>query len=161
FGPRYYYEGLYSLTLFSAAGVFWLAEEVMTKGVWRRAYRLGTAILLIFLVTYNLAVYLPARLDEMKGLYNMSRARWTPFLTHQAQALTPALVVVHVQKNWTDYGTFLDLEDPWLSTPFVFAISRGHSADSRLARDYPNRTLIHYYARQPHTLYVTRKPRRR
>ncbi len=158
FGPRYYYEGLYSLTLLSARGISFLAGEVAPRVEWRKAYRLGTAVLVALLVLYNLTIYLPARLGEMTGLYNMSRSRWAPFLTREAQSLTPALVIVHVQTNWTDYGTFLDMEDPWLSTSFIFAISRNPTANARLARDYPNRTLIHYYAETPYILYVERTP---
>jgi len=38
-----------------------------------------------------------------------------------------------------------ELEDPWLTTPFIFAITRGKRIDASLAEHYPGRIVIHYY----------------
>ncbi len=151
FGPRYYYEGLFSLTLVSAAGIFWLARTMDARKGRGKTCRTGTIVLVAFLVGYNLTSYLPARLQEMTGLYGITRAQLTPFQTPEARSLTPALVIVHYERSWTEYGGLLELQDPWLTSPFIFAISRGKWADARLANDYPDRRLLHYYPDQPFT----------
>ncbi len=148
FGPRYYFEGFHSITLLSAAGCLGLAGWSKTKG-WKNSRFIGVAALLLFLVGYNLVSYLPARLQEMRGLYGVERADLLPFLTQEARALTPAIVVVHIQETWTDYGALLDLQDPWLTSPFIFALGQGDA----LRADYPARRLIHYYPDEPFTFY--------
>jgi hypothetical protein len=206
FGPRYYYEGLYSLTLFTALGVSWLAGwlkhpdedagasdpppdvetagsvalyPVRLSGLMERvrfAYSSTSACVtslfnhpkallarktlvpavLILLVYYNLFTFLPDRLWEMHGLYGISRADLQPFLTQEAQALTPALVIVHSEK-WMSYGALIELEDPRLTTPFIFAWSRGPAADQTLAEDFPERNIYHYYVDEPWIFYTAPK----
>jgi hypothetical protein len=184
FGPRYYYEGLYSLTIFSGAGAAWIMgkwREARGKGIrdaviWgrfasgfaldfkkvtshvnlpsglRRAasdpglrLRLGAGALAL-LVLYNLVFYLPGRLQGMVGLNGMSQAAMQPFRRPEMQALAPALVIV-TPKTWTGYGTLLELEDPWLTTPLIFALTRGPAADAKLAQDYSGRVVIPYTPR--------------
>lgn len=93
----------------------------------------------------------------MHGLYGISRARLDPFLTSQAQEVTPALVIVHADK-WTEYGALLELQDPFLDTPFLFVISRGQRPDSELAKVFSDRTIIHYYPDEPGILYTSPRP---
>ncbi len=140
FGPRYYYEGLYSLTIFSGAGAAWLMGQAAGFPVRRL---LAGAALLAALCFYNLGFYLPGRLEGMVRLNGMSQAAMQPFRTPQMQALSPALVIV-TPKTWTGYGTLLDLENPWLTTPLIFALTQGPAADARLAQDYPDRVVIPY-----------------
>jgi 4-amino-4-deoxy-L-arabinose transferase-like glycosyltransferase len=161
FGPRYYYEGLFSLTLLSAAGIAFLAgwptrqEETWPSFQgWQRLRPLATSAILAFLLSANLLFYTPLRLRGMFGLYGVEGARLQPFLTAQAQGLTPALVIVHPQV-WTEYGTLLDLQDPTLSTPFIFAISRGPGPDAALAAHFPQRKVFHYYPDQPWVFYIS------
>ena len=178
FGPRYYYEGLYSLTLFTALGFAWLSgwlkSPQVTSVVSQPSSDLGKAVhlfnhpkalllrktllpaLLILLVSYNLFAFLPGRLWEMHGLYGISRAGLQPFLTQEAQALTPALVIVHSEK-WMSYGSLIELEDPRLTTPFIFAWSRGPAADQTLAEDFPERNIYHYYVDEPWFFYTAPK----
>src|SRR5690606_7554049 len=80
FGPRYYYEGLYSATIFSAAGIAWLAGwPVRVCEPWRfyegrQRYRpLAVTALVALLVSANLIFYTPQRLQGMHGLYEVSR----------------------------------------------------------------------------------------
>jgi 4-amino-4-deoxy-L-arabinose transferase-like glycosyltransferase len=138
YGPRYYYEGFYSITLLSAAGVLWLADT-------GRIQKWIALVLLISLTGYNLIFFLPSRLSVMHGLYGVRRELLAPFLSTQAQELTPALVIVHPRHAWREYGAFTELEDPWLTTPFIFAYSRGEKIDAALADDFPNRRVIHYF----------------
>ena len=155
YGPRYYYEGLYSLTLVSAAGILWLANDVVRTGHWRRIFQAGAVVLLAMLLACNLVFYLHGRLGGMYGLYGIRRERLEPFLTAEARTLIPAVVVVHIKASWTDYGTLLDMEDPWLTTPFIFALSRPGVADAALAQDYPDRRLIYYYPDEANKFYRT------
>lgn len=157
YGPRYYYEGFYSLTLVSAAGIFWLAENIFKQGRARRVMQFATALLSVFLVGYNLFVYLPKRLTQMTGLYGITRSMLAPFETPQAKELAPALVIVHFKKQWTEYGGLLELQNAELTTPLIFALSRGSGPDALLARDYPQRRVIHYYTSEPDNFYVSPK----
>ena len=161
FGPRYYYEGLYSLTLLSAAGIAFLAGWPTYPGEswrrytgWWRARPLSVTALLVLLLSANLLFYTPRRLRGMHGLYGISRARLDPFLTPQAQEVTPALVIVHADR-WMEYGVLLELQDPFLDTPFLFVISRGQRPDSALAAVFSERTIIHYYPDEPHIFYTS------
>jgi len=164
FGPRYYYEGLFSLTLTSGAGIAWLAGWPGRPGVpfvrytgWRKLRPLLVILILGTLVGINLTLYTPIRLAGMVGLYNIERADQVPFQAPAAQALTPALVIVHTQR-WMEYGALLDLEDPKLTTPFLFAWSISSVADTSLASAFPDHTVYHYYPEGPFHLYKVPLP---
>jgi hypothetical protein len=159
FGPRYYYEGLYSLTLISAAGIAWLAGWPCAPGQvyisatgWRKLRPLLVLFVVGVLVGINLTQYIPARLDGMKGLYNIELADQSPFKTQTARALAPALVLVHTER-WMEYGALLDLQDPQYTSPFIFAWSITPSVDASVANDFPDRTVYHYYPGQSIQLY--------
>lgn len=185
FGPRYYYEGLYSLTVMTAVGALWLAGIGSENGDdiagespsnrylagfqkfasrislgWKKLERIRlwiVAAALIFAMGYNIFVYLPYRLQKMYNLYGMSRSDIEPFLTPEAEEMTPALIIVHSQR-WMSYGVLLDLEDPALTTPFIFAWSRGDRVDTALANDYPDRNIYHYYPNEePESFYTSPK----
>lgn len=160
FGPRYYYEGLYSLTLLSALGFAYLAgwpvhpeEPWHTYSGWKKARPLGMTALLGLLVGINLAFYLPARLNSMTNLYGINRARLEPFQTAEAQALAPALIVVEPVGKWTEYGALLELQNPFLDTPLLFVISLNPELDERLEDYFPDRRLVYYYTDEPYTFY--------
>jgi len=164
FGPRYFYEGLYSLTLLSAVGIAYLAGWPVGSGMswpsfagWRRARPLLVTALLALLLSVDVLFYAPLRLGSMHGLYSISRARLQPFLTSDAQAVTPALVIVHPDR-WMEYGALLDLQDPFLDTPYIFVISRGRRADAAVIADFPERTPIHYYPDTPFVFYTVPSP---
>jgi hypothetical protein len=213
FGPRYYYEGLYSVTLLTATAVVFLAgwpvfsrnrtvEAETGKGgvdppeetapdypdktplpalrermhsVIRELARRGSSapaeralsivnrarpwiagFLLGGLVGWNMIAYLPDRLNDMYGLYEISRKNQEPFLTEQAQELTPALIIVHSDR-WMHYGALLDLQDPFLTTPFIFIWSRGPRSDAGVVESYPGRNVFHYYVDDPYSLYTDPK----
>jgi hypothetical protein len=166
FGPRYYYEGLFSLTVLSAAGIAMLAGWPIQPGElwrsyqgWRKARPLAVAACVEVLILLSVLVYSPIRVGGMHGLYDMERADLKPFLTSEAQALTPALIVVHPRK-WMDYGVLLELEDPFLNTPFIFVISRGEGADETVAAQFPDRAVYHYYPpEEPYKFYKISRPR--
>jgi hypothetical protein len=155
YGPRYYYEGIYVLTSVSAAGILWLAGTIKAQG-WRRLRPILVGVILVFLIGYNLGIYLPARFKQIYGLYGIHPTQLSPFLTAQARSKTPALVLVHTQKSWVEYASLLELEDPWLTTPFIFAWSNNSPVSAAsLASRYPGRQIIYYYPDQPDKFYST------
>jgi hypothetical protein len=164
FGPRYYYEGLYSLTIVSSVGIAWLAGWPYRPDMpwiayhgWRRVRPLAMTAILALLLSANLLFYTPLRVGGMYGLYTISRDRMDPFLTEEAQALTPALVIVHPDR-WMEYGSLLELQNPSLDTPFIFVMSRGRTPDQLLSSDYPDRRIIHYYPDEPGVFYDQPRP---
>lgn len=211
FGPRYYYEGLYSLTLLTAAAVIFLAGWPVFKrrdppdtpieqslgadlggdaasnpvettaptardrlrlrlekwNTWKSSPRAAqtfsalrwirpwlAAALIAGLVGWNMVFYLPERLNDMFGLYGISRENMEPFLTEQAQVLTPAFMIVD-SPRWMQYGALLDLQDPFLTTPFIFIWSRGPMADAAAADSYPDRNIFYYYVDEPYSFYTS------
>ena len=151
FGPRYYYEALYSLTLLTAAGIAWLAgwparlgEAWQKYDGWRRARPLAVTALVAVLVAGNLIFYTPERVGGMRGMFGIRRSQLESFLTPEAQAMTPALVIVHTH-NWREYGVLLELADPFLDTPFIFIWSRGPRSNAAIEAEFPDRAVYHYY----------------
>ena len=151
FGPRYYYEGLPGLTIFSAAGIAWLAgwplrenQERRTASGWRKLRPLLVTWLLGVLVAINLLAYTPIRLGNMVNLYGISAADQAPFLQPEVQALVPALVIVDAEL-WMDYGALLDLQDPYLTAPIIFAWTTNPEKEYVLARAFPERGVYYYY----------------
>ncbi len=155
YGPRYYYEGFYSLTLVTAAGILWLFDAVKTG----RFLRLRRGLLftaLTILIGSNLFLYLPGRLSSMYGLYGITRAQMDPFLAPEAQSLPPSLVIVHYTQSWTEFGALLPLENPDLTSHFIFALSLGTQQDAAVAKAYPHRHIVQYYPQRPESLYRLR-----
>ena len=164
FGPRYYYEGLYSITLLSGAGIALLAgwpihpnEGWQRYSGWMRLRPLTVSVMVLLLVAMNLLFYTPARIRGMFGLHGMERADLEPFLSEQAQGLTPALVIVYPE-IWMDYAVLLELSDPFLDTPIIFVHHRGLDADAALGEEFPERKIFHYYPDEPFKLYTGAKP---
>ena len=164
FGPRYYYEGLYSLTLLSAAGIAWLGGWAVegvrnpnTAGGIGRLRRLGVFTLLAVLVGGNLFFYLPARLESMYRLFSIGGRELDTFRQTASQAVTPALVFVDTER-WMYYAIYTDLENPNLSSPFIFAWSIGPHTDQAATEDFPERSVYYYYPDEPGRFYRTPRP---
>lgn len=160
FGPRYFYEGLYSLTLTSAAGIAFLAgwplspwESFPHLTGWRKLRPLLVTAILAILISANLVFYTPLRLEGMVGLYGINRSQMEPFQSETSQELTPALVFVHLSGKWIQYGSLLELQDPFLDTPFILAISKGPVIDQHLKSQFPDRKIWHYYPDEPYKFY--------
>ena len=160
FGPRYYYEGLYSLTIAGAAGIAFLAGWPTRPGEpwhvysgWKMARPLLMTAIVALLVSANLLFYTPMRVGGMHGLYGVTRTRLEPFETPEAKALAPALIVVH-PRIWTEYATMLELQDPFLDSPLLFVISSGGKIDSELPDLFPGRHVYHYYPDEPYKFYT-------
>lgn len=148
YGPRYYYEGMSSIMLLTAVGFAWLVRDGT------RTRRHLAVFALVVLVGHNLFAYLPSRLWEMHGMYNINRAMLEPFYTMEARALTPALVIVYPQEKWTEYGGLLELQDAHLTTPFIFALHRTDAVLAGYQAAFPERGIYHYYPDEPSTFYL-------
>jgi hypothetical protein len=164
FGPRYYYEGFYSLTILSAAGINWLGgwrsngmETLHSPPALAKARRYAVTAVLTGLVVFNLFAYLPLRLSWMHRLFTIGSAELVPFHTAEAQALTPALVFVDSQR-WMNYAIYTDLQDPELNSPFIFAWSVGPQTDRAAAKHYPQRKVYYYYPDEPGSFYTAPRP---
>lgn len=161
FGPRYYFEGIISAVLLTAAGVQWLAGKIKPISAPLRerilaGARFGlTAAILLILIAGNLRYYLPLRFQQMTQLYGISREQLQPFQQAGAVSLTPALVIVHQMQTWREYAILLELADPYLDTPFIFTYSRGPEQDQSVIDVYAERNVYHYYADDPFALYKT------
>ncbi|MEW6568454.1 MAG: hypothetical protein AB1449_09890 [Chloroflexota bacterium] len=151
FGPRYYFEALPGLAVVTAAGIGWLGGWLTTKARPPDIFRRGLVVLVLsLLVSANVAFYLPLRLSGMRGLYGISRQRVEPL---QAAHLEHALVIVHPQHNWTDYGTLLSLTPPFADSDLLLIYSWSPADDRRAVSFFPDRRVYHYYPDEPETLY--------
>ena len=137
FGPRYYFEGIFGLCILTSAGVFWLASLFSNTKISRWL----TGLTLTGLTLYNLFIYMPLRVRGMMNLYGINQASLQPFLMPNKEIATPALIVVDAQRN-TDYFGLLTLEDPWLTTPFIFAYGKPDIIVDRSA--YSGRVIYKY-----------------
>ena len=160
-GPRYQFEGLFSLTLMSAAGFCWLAglphrpgESYSPAAGRLRFRRLAMTAGLGFLIGINLVFYLPPRLAAVTDLYGISGEMLAPFA--QAEDLAPAVIVVHAD-YWTNYGGLLQLEDPFLQSLFIFVWGDQPGMLEQLRDLYPERSIYHYYPEEPGRFYTARR----
>lgn len=153
YGPRYYYEGIFSAVLLTAAGIRWLAGGLpgpAQSGPWSRRIRLAlTTAVAGLLISVNLLYYLPARVSAMRGASYISAICQEPFRNDRARQSAPALVFVHLQDHWAEYGCLIDLTSPFMDSPFIIAISRGEQIDSTLVQAFPERTILQYYPFPP------------
>jgi hypothetical protein len=167
FGPRYYFEALPAFTIFTAAGLWWCAGLFSTQmggyhpgdpKVWMRRVRLAlTTLVASLLISTSLLFYMPIRLASFYGLYGVARQHVLPFLRPEFQAQTPALIIVHKQISWYEYGTLIDLETPYLNTPYVFIYDPSLEEEASIVAQFPGRKVFHYYHDDPYHLYLSRK----
>ncbi len=158
FGPRYYFEGIFSWLYLSAAGLLWLAGDWHESSADHRPSKWRAPIVYAafagLILFANVFIYLPPRLEQMHGLYHASRERLEPFRSTAALEKAPALIIVHPMDNWMEYGALLDLSSPYFNTPFVFTRSRGIEKDLTVAALFPDRQVFHYYPDEPYTFYT-------
>jgi len=67
---------------------------------------------------------------------------------------------VHTESSWTDYGALLELENPWLTSPFIFALSGDKFTNEKLAALYPDRRIIDFHTDQPNEFYGSYYPKK-
>jgi hypothetical protein len=160
FGPRYYFECIFALSLLSAAGIrfaagtLFIEKSAIDRSRWDKTRFVFVMTLLGILTAGNLVFYTPQRIGNMKGLYHAEAKYQQPFLTKEAQALAPALIIVHPHEDWMNYGTLLDLSSPYHDTPFVFIYDRGEEMNQPVLDYFPERSVFHYYTSLPGKFYT-------
>ncbi len=157
-GARYFYEGLYGFTLFSAAGIAWLAgwigREKMNNHRWGEIRSWGVIAALVLLVGGSFSLYTPKRLREAHAFYEVDANALESFTTPEARQLTPGIILVHAE-NWRDYGVLLSLADPYLDSPFIFAWTNlADDPGESLINAFSDRALYHYYPDEPGTFFT-------
>jgi 4-amino-4-deoxy-L-arabinose transferase-like glycosyltransferase len=162
-GPRYYFEGLYSLTILTSAGIVWLAGWQMEGGVNFKdsqkyvSFRpVMAAITIIMLFAVNLIFYIPGRIGGMRGGFGTSLHQLEPFQTSGAGVKTPALIIVDTHE-WRAYAGLLELSNPMLDSPFIFIWSRGPKSNTAVSDAFPERSVYYYRPEEPWT-FLTIKP---
>ncbi len=168
FGPRYFFEAMPGLSLISAAGIVWCAGRVKVErrdhaesagSSLRRMARPTIVVLVVtLLVSANLLLYTPMRLGQFRGLYGVAAVHTQPFSRPEFLAQTPALIIVHKQISWYEYGTLVDLETPYFDTPYVFIYDPSLEEESKIVAQFPGRSVFHYYHSDPYHLYASRLP---
>jgi hypothetical protein len=159
-GPRYYFESLYSLTILTSAGIFWLAGwklkpgDDICRGYNLKQLRPTVVIIMVaLLVGSNLAFYTPHRIGGMRGLYGTSRGQLEPFLKSGEGVVTPALVIVDTDE-WRKYAGLLELASPTLDSPWIFIWNRGPKSTARVIEAFPDRQVYYYSPETPWVLYT-------
>jgi hypothetical protein len=151
YGPRYYYEALPGLAILSAAGIVAIGGWSVESRLLTRFRRRATVALVGGLVAVDLVLYMPARLTSMRHLYGISRQAMAPI---ENADLGRALIIVHPEHRWTDYGALLTLGPPFSSTDkTLLTIFLGDGQDADLARNFPDRILYHYFTKEPSVFY--------
>ena len=74
-------------------------------------------------------------------------------LPFERSGLAPAVVIVHPDQNWAEYGTLLTLTDPFSEEGWQIVYTRGTIADMRVERLQPQLRTYHYYPEQPNRFY--------
>lgn len=146
-GPRYYYEALPSAAILTAAGLAWLAGQGGKAVRWRMVDRLRfglVSLVAMLFIGANLGWYLPERLRMMYGLYGVARKYLEPFTSAEAMARPKTLVIVSPNLKWIEYGRLTDLENPALTSRFIFINDRGEKANQTVIDAFPDRQVWYY-----------------
>jgi len=145
YGPRYYVEALGAFSALSATGIAAMAGWLSSRAP-SRLRSLGVSGLVLALLTMNVGLYLPARLQQMTSLYAMNLAARDRL---QAAAPAKALIIVHPERAWTEYGTLLTLTPPFAESELLLAYTRGAEQDLSLALSFLDRPAYAYYPGDP------------
>jgi hypothetical protein len=136
------------MALATAAGIVWLAQ-----GAWparRRWAEPAVTGLVACLFVVNLALYLPARLGSLRGLYNIERAEIEPIVRRD---LGPSLIFVE-SGHWTGYANLLPLAPPFADSRLRVAWSRGREADLRVRALFDGYQVYRYDPATPGVLIL-------
>lgn len=157
YGPRYYYEGHAGLSVLAALGLIEVAKLV-AGGVRKirkqtespsRQTRI-TFSLLVALITLNALTYLPARLNDWRGLYDITREPLDKLAELQE---TERVLVIVRGGHWIEYAEFFAFNSPWYDDPVVAAHDIDQDYTSRLIAHFSDREVWFYkdgeFSRQP------------
>jgi hypothetical protein len=150
-GPRYFVEALPALSSISAAGMVWAGGWAGTQVRSGRARRLGAAAAIAALLLGNVALYLPARLGGLRGLFGITRSALEAF-----EEVNPGAAVVIVRRNpyWHGYGNLLTLTSPFRESALKLIYEGGPEIDARAAALFPDLPVFQYDPSTPGRLSV-------
>jgi hypothetical protein len=154
FGPRYYFEAIPGLAITSALGIAWLGGWIGKAVRWLPQRRISSLAIVFLLVLINLSMYLPIRLDGMRGLYGVEGIAKQQV---QDADLGRVLIIVHTTGTWYDYGNLVTLGPPYRDGDLLLAISQGEKTNEQLLEAYPDLPILHYYAANPTTFFETKR----
>jgi hypothetical protein len=141
-GPRYYFEGFGGLWLLSSVGLLKVWD--WAKGQQRSWLQPLLAAGLVFMISVNLALNLPSRMQEAHGFYGITRDQLEPI---QEAGLHNALVIVYADR-WLEYAAMLSGMSPLLDDDVVYARGSTPELDAAVIEAYPGRTV--YYLSNGH-----------
>jgi len=164
-GPRYYYEGLIGALLLTTAGLEWSFNHTHPRlnlhfgNKKTTIQKVIVGVTAAIMIGINIFNYLPVRLAGLRGLYGITASQLSFLQSDVVQKLAPALIIIHPQDNWLEYGALLEISSPYLDSPIVISYNRGTELN-QVAADYlPDRLVLHYYpVLYPETLYSTPFP---
>ena len=164
-GPRYYYEGLISAVILTCAGIEWLITQTHPRLNFHYGNRsiniqkVIVGLITVILISLNIVNYLPQRLTGLRGLYGITASQLAFLQSDAVQKLGPALIIIHPQDNWLEYGALLDISSPFFDSPIVISYNRGSELNQEAIDYLPDRQVLHYYPTlYPETLYSTPFP---
>jgi hypothetical protein len=162
YGPRFYFEGFGFMILLTARG-FDTLMDVGTKSESRsqnpeesalappthaanETIPIGwlpwfaSVVLLVGLVAYNAAYYLPGQLRLYHGYNFVSRKKIDAV---EAAGIHNAVVFTNVGKpyEWWEYGEVFSANDPLLQDDVIYARDLGDTEDRKLLADSPGRAF--------------------
>lgn len=134
YGPRYYAEAVPALALLAAAGLVALA---------RRTRRHIIAGLLVVLIALSLLTYTPARLAPLWRLNNVGQDHIAALDTLRDDRPVLILVTGAQARSWRDWGTYMALTTPDLTSPVVAARVHGLPGQREaIQARFPDRQIL-------------------
>ncbi len=158
YGPRYYYEGHAGLAILAALGLDGAVRLVISlvgrlfkraitasPGAPTDAFSLSSNwpvfALLAGLIALNATCYLPTRLEEWHGLYNITRE---PLDRLMMLRESDRVLVLVRGRRWVEYAAFFSLDSPWLDDPILAAHDISPNLTAAIIALYPDREVWYY-----------------
>jgi len=142
YGPRFFFEGFGFLILLTARGATLVADSLAVRERLRVTVPMtsvAVGALLVALVGYNLAFYLPGQWELYHGYNYTNRDRLDVVASNDIHN-----AVVFVDPGpwyaWWDYGSVFSANDPLLQGDVIYARDLGDAADRQVEQDFPTRS---------------------
>lgn len=157
YGPRYYYEAHGTLAVLAGLGlreIVALADRVLPGRVPEEGSddeadalhlppEVESLALAVLIVAISAAVYLPQRLDDWHGMYDITRR---PVEQVQAIAADGPLLVFVEGPHWVQYAPLFFFNSPWLDGPVVAAhLAESDEANQATIATFPGREVWYYW----------------
>jgi dolichyl-phosphate-mannose-protein mannosyltransferase len=158
YGPRYYYEGHAGVSLLAALGITGTVRLLM-HGIKRMvksahsflSFQMDHGLLawdnwpvysvLGLLLAVNLASYLPARMAEWHGLYDITLK---PVEQLRLIQQTDRVLILIRGQSWPSYAPFFAYNNPWYDGPLVAVHDNLQGRADELIALFPGREVWFY-----------------